>query len=137
MKPSSSFPHKRMGSCNSSASSLQSLSLGRRCDCGKEVVLLTSKTHDNPGRLFWRCRNWAARDTCNYFQWVDEEDPDYGVNVGAIHRMEQEMEELKRKNVKLQKKLTTERVKGNLKCCLLVVSWVLGFTVCLFFCFEM
>ncbi|KAJ1375566.1 Zinc finger, GRF-type [Sesbania bispinosa] len=30
------------------------------CDCGEDLVLMTSKTVRNPGKKFWRCPNWKA-----------------------------------------------------------------------------
>ncbi|CAN1784687.1 hypothetical protein LINPERHAP1_LOCUS16646 [Linum perenne] len=33
--------------------------------CGESVALLTSRTEENPGRRFYRCRR------CNFFRWFD------------------------------------------------------------------
>ncbi|KAJ1377118.1 Zinc finger, GRF-type, partial [Sesbania bispinosa] len=52
---SSSHSGKRATTSRSSSS----LSRPRKsCRCGEQLLLLTSKTSNNPGRPFWRCRNW-------------------------------------------------------------------------------
>lgn len=61
-----------MGKATSSGSGSASASGGRSsaaavmrrgfCDCGERVLYLTSHSDANPGRKFWRCRNWKV---CN------------------------------------------------------------------------
>ena len=48
---------------------------GIRCWCDLESPLMTSWTHENPGRRFHGCGNFKVirKKGCNYFQWVDEE----------------------------------------------------------------
>ncbi|KAJ1422255.1 Zinc finger, GRF-type [Sesbania bispinosa] len=43
------------------------------CGCGEMTVLFTSNTLINPGRTFWRCPNWKKKESCDYFEWADEE----------------------------------------------------------------
>ncbi|KAJ1376090.1 Zinc finger, GRF-type [Sesbania bispinosa] len=45
----------------------------RLCGCGDTMLLLTTTSAKNPGRKFWRCPNWNRKDTCNYFEWLEEE----------------------------------------------------------------
>ncbi|KAJ1437339.1 hypothetical protein SESBI_03666 [Sesbania bispinosa] len=58
MLGSRSLPTTRPSCSNSSASS--SHCRAKTCNCGDELLLLTSKTSSNPGRVFWRCRNWGV-----------------------------------------------------------------------------
>jgi len=38
------------------------------CDCNKSLVLATSRSEKNPGRLYLKC----PKRTCKFFQWIDE-----------------------------------------------------------------
>ena len=38
------------------------------CDCNKSLVLVTSHSEKNPGRLYLKC----PKRTCKFFQWIDE-----------------------------------------------------------------
>ncbi|KAJ1396039.1 hypothetical protein SESBI_32868 [Sesbania bispinosa] len=83
---SRSLPMKRPSSSKSFASS--SHSRVRSCDCGDELLLLTSKTSNNLGRVFWRCANWGRNNT--------------------MHYSDHQVEEILKKNWKLQKKVGTK-----------------------------
>ena len=39
-----------------------------RCLCNKSLVLTTSRSEKNPGRLYLKCQ----RRNCKFFQWIDE-----------------------------------------------------------------
>ena len=39
------------------------------CYCEREVLLIMSNSENNPGRLYFRCRQKG--DKCNFFQWAD------------------------------------------------------------------
>ncbi|DBA71476.1 TPA: DNA topoisomerase 3-alpha [Trebouxia sp. C0005] len=38
-----------------------------KCKCGEEAKLLASNSDDNPGRMYWKCRDRR----CNTFLWED------------------------------------------------------------------
>ncbi|KAJ1411715.1 Zinc finger, GRF-type [Sesbania bispinosa] len=123
---SRSLPTMRPSSAKSSASS--SHSKAKTCKCGYQLFLLTSNTKKNPGRDFWRCRN----SSCNYFCWLDEEViEDEGKDESLLY-YDNQVEDVTRKNRKLQKKLGTERAKANFFFWLVVLSWVVTFLVTLF-----
>ncbi|KAF8100724.1 hypothetical protein N665_0218s0062 [Sinapis alba] len=42
------------------------------CKCGEEVVIKTSGTAKNPGRLFYFCPNGYDGDKQHLFTWTDE-----------------------------------------------------------------
>ncbi|KAJ1398548.1 Zinc finger, GRF-type [Sesbania bispinosa] len=117
MKASRSHPTKRASSCKSFASS--SYPRCRLCKCGEELLLLISKTATNPGRVFWRCKNWDKSNSCNFFQWADEEGTQQDTKEDSSQYIDQQVEEIHRKIGKLQKKLGTERTKAIffVSCC--------------------
>jgi len=39
-----------------------------RCMCNKSLVLTTSRSQNNPGRLYLKCQ----KRNCKFFQWIDE-----------------------------------------------------------------
>lgn len=41
-----------------------------QCQCGSPIITLTSKTKENPGRRFFRCRSVFGAG--HVFKWVDE-----------------------------------------------------------------
>ncbi|KAJ1412171.1 Zinc finger, GRF-type [Sesbania bispinosa] len=109
--------------CNSASSSANSRA--RRCSCGEKLLLLTSKSAKNPGRLFWRCALWDTQMSCNFFRWADHEE----LSEGNVSRRENAVEEMKRKNAKLRAKLLVERTAGRMKNFLVILSWVVTFVV--------
>ncbi|KAF7808515.1 uncharacterized protein G2W53_035258 [Senna tora] len=54
-----------------SQSSVGSVRRGRHCFCGERAIILTSRTQENPGRRFWRCKNFKSADDCDFFDWID------------------------------------------------------------------
>ncbi|KAJ1382044.1 Zinc finger, GRF-type [Sesbania bispinosa] len=71
MNAQGSAMEKRVGATKSSSAS--SMSRSKVCGCGDELIRIKSRTLNNPGRMFWRCRNWDKVDGCNYFRWADDE----------------------------------------------------------------
>ncbi|XP_061350505.1 uncharacterized protein At4g04775-like [Gastrolobium bilobum] len=46
---------------------------GRRCKCGRQTIVYTSKTKRNPNRAFFGCPNFKDKKPfCNFFRWVDD-----------------------------------------------------------------
>ncbi|XP_061343335.1 uncharacterized protein At4g04775-like [Gastrolobium bilobum] len=46
---------------------------GRRCKCGRQTIVYTSKTERNPNRAFFGCPNFKDKKPfCNFFRWVDD-----------------------------------------------------------------
>ncbi|XP_010525365.1 PREDICTED: uncharacterized protein At4g04775-like [Tarenaya hassleriana] len=44
-----------------------------KCECGCDVVRLTSKTENNPGRVFFCCEKQDVKGNFNhFFKWFDE-----------------------------------------------------------------
>ncbi|KAJ1418266.1 Zinc finger, GRF-type [Sesbania bispinosa] len=129
IKGSKSYSSKRGTTSWSFASS--SHPVPRLCKCGEQLLLLTSKTSNNPGRVFWRCRNWARKNSCNFFRWADEELSQEAAQEGCTYFPDQLAEEYKRKMMKYQKKLGAERAKGKCLMLSLFVSWVVivGFSL--------
>ncbi|KAG2317184.1 hypothetical protein Bca52824_020306 [Brassica carinata] len=41
-----------------------------QCHCGSQIIILTSKTKENPGRRFYRCGTTFGPG--HVFKWVDE-----------------------------------------------------------------
>ncbi|KAJ1434577.1 Zinc finger, GRF-type [Sesbania bispinosa] len=125
MKGGSSSTEKKIFRCNSSTSS--SYPRFRRCRCGEKMILLTSKSLRNPGKNFWRCPFWDTENTCNYFQWADEE-----VTEDVSMRSDYTVDDLKAKNAKLKLKLMAERKAGKMKTYLVFFAWFLSFVVLAF-----
>ncbi|KAL0794148.1 hypothetical protein Bca101_065525 [Brassica carinata] len=46
------------------------IGIPRQCHCGSQIIILTSKTKDNPGRRFFRCGTTFGPG--HVFKWVDE-----------------------------------------------------------------
>ncbi|XP_057452009.1 uncharacterized protein At4g04775-like [Lotus japonicus] len=140
----------RTTSCSSS-----SLSLGRStatvvlrrgfCDCGERILYLTSHSDANPGRKFWRCKNWKSPTECGFFLWDDETVFDAAHRRTVIEltktlhelgemkkkvddskkdldEMKIKAEELKMKNDKVHRKLEKEIWKKNMAIVCLVLS---------------
>ncbi|KAJ1381234.1 Zinc finger, GRF-type [Sesbania bispinosa] len=126
MKAKTCASEQRYSASKSSSSS----SISRRlfCACGDNLLLLKSSSQSNPGRMFWRCPNWAEA-TCKYFRWADDVVCDEGVRVEEWKKLKHENEELKRKNGKLQLKLSCERRRLKLAVCAVVLLMGLFFMV--------
>ncbi|XP_057425640.1 uncharacterized protein At4g04775-like [Lotus japonicus] len=90
------------GSCASSGT--YSIPPGGICACGELIVYLTSHTSDNPGRHFWRCRNFKGL----WFLLV-------GVQSSGTQRvvdmLRTELEDSKNKLEELKKKLEDTKMK--------------------------
>ncbi|KAJ1413013.1 Zinc finger, GRF-type [Sesbania bispinosa] len=128
MKVKTCGPEQRYSASKSSSSS----SISRRlfCACGDELLLMKSESVRNPGRMFWRCPNWATENTCNFFRWADGALCDEGVRAEEWQMLKHENEELKRKIGKLQMKLGCERRRLKLAVCIVVLLMGLSFMVC-------
>ncbi|XP_057418254.1 uncharacterized protein At4g04775-like [Lotus japonicus] len=129
----------------SRASSLNALPPGGTCECGELILHLTSHTPKNPGRRFWRCRNFETSKDCGFFLWDDfvqgqgaERQPDLEL-LKIMHELEdlkrkhdelsRKLEESKKKNNKLQRKLDCETMKNNVaffSVGFAVLLWVVG-----------
>lgn len=126
----------------SRASSLNALPPGGTCECGELILHLTSHTPKNPGRRFWRCRNFEVNHTplplhgsvlpriqwcddflfdlqtskdCGFFLWDD-----FVQGQGAerqpdleLLKIMHELEDLKRKHDELSRKLEESKKKNN------------------------
>ncbi|KAJ1419528.1 Zinc finger, GRF-type [Sesbania bispinosa] len=129
MKGKASASEKRTGSSKCSSSSSTSRRL--LCGCGEEVCLLRSNSDKNPGRFFWRCRNWDKEMTCNYFRWADHEKTEKSSSLDeAEASVQREANELKKKVMKLQRKLWVERLKVKAAICVVILSIVMTIAVC-------
>ncbi|XP_057431964.1 uncharacterized protein At4g04775-like [Lotus japonicus] len=97
------------GSCASS--STYSMPPSGICACGELIVYLTSHTPENPGRHFWRCRNFKTPRDCGFFLW----DEDAGVQSSGTQRvvdmLRTELEDSKDKLDELKKKLEDTKMK--------------------------
>ncbi|XP_057433180.1 uncharacterized protein At4g04775-like [Lotus japonicus] len=145
-----------MGKATSSGSGSTSASGGRSsaaavmrrgfCDCGERVLYLTSHSDANPGRKFWKCRNWKSPPECGFFLW-DDEYAFEGANTRAVveltrtlreldvmkNKLEESkktleeckmnLEDLRRKNDKVQRKLEYEMMKKNMAIVCVILSW--------------
>ncbi|KAJ1422913.1 Zinc finger, GRF-type [Sesbania bispinosa] len=58
---------------NKASLSSSSNSGSKTCACGDTLLLLTSSSSKNPGRKFFRCPNWKKENSCDYFQWLDDQ----------------------------------------------------------------
>ncbi|KAL9840322.1 putative transcription factor GRF family [Arabidopsis thaliana] len=75
-----------------------------RCCCGEDVVLRTSKTVKNPGRLFFACRCGVENVRGHLFRWTDE-------------TMVEEMEDILPKIEKIEgSSLTLQKEVQSLEC---------------------
>ncbi|CAH8254426.1 unnamed protein product [Arabidopsis lyrata] len=70
-----------------------------RCRCGEDVVLRTSKTIKNPGRLFYACRYGEENGRGHLFKWTDE------TMVEEMEDIIPKIDELERASLTLQKGL--------------------------------
>ncbi|XP_018443696.2 uncharacterized protein At4g04775-like [Raphanus sativus] len=65
-----------MSSVNSSSVSRDRVAkqrgIPRRCNCGKAVSCFTSRTVENPGRLFHSCPLGSKQDKTHLFKWTDK-----------------------------------------------------------------
>ncbi|KAG2289340.1 hypothetical protein Bca52824_048944 [Brassica carinata] len=65
-----------MSSVNSSSTTRDRLAKQRgiptRCNCGEAVNRFTSKTIQNPGRLFHCCPLGSQKDKTHLFKWTDK-----------------------------------------------------------------
>ncbi|CAE6248830.1 unnamed protein product [Arabidopsis arenosa] len=68
-----------------------------RCRCGEDVVLRTSKTIKNPGRLFYACRYGEENGRGHLFKWTDE------TMVEEMEDIIPKIDELERASLTLQK----------------------------------
>ncbi|KAJ1394518.1 Zinc finger, GRF-type [Sesbania bispinosa] len=125
MRSSASAPEKRAMGSNSASSSTFAFPKRRICGCGGNVVLIKSKTTNNPGRMFWRCPYW----TCSYFKWADEDGFDEQLGLAAVDGAEI-VGDKKLKVLKLKKKLDAEKRKAKMFMGVAVGSWVLTLIVC-------
>ena len=66
---------------------------GGLCHCGQRLNIFTSRTQSNPGRDFWRCRNWNTPNDCGLFLWDDDDVREMQKKVKV---QEYEMEALKK-----------------------------------------
>jgi hypothetical protein len=57
------------------------------CRCELPMVIYISNTSANPGRRFWKCRNWMKKKTCGLLVWDDELDPGTRPMVAVTSRM--------------------------------------------------
>ncbi|KAJ1410040.1 Zinc finger, GRF-type [Sesbania bispinosa] len=119
MRSSASAPEKRAMGSNSASSSTFAFPKRRICGCGGNVVLIKSKTTNNPGCMFWRCPYW----TCSYFKWADEDGFDEQLGLAAVDGAEI-VGDKKLKVLKLKKKLDAEKRKAK---CLWVLLLGHGF----------
>ncbi|XP_010545147.1 PREDICTED: uncharacterized protein At4g04775-like [Tarenaya hassleriana] len=73
-----------------------------QCECGSAITRWTSKTHNNPGRVFFRCANHEGNPS-HLFKWVDDafieaiedlhgEQQKQGAEIELIIKKMQEME---------------------------------------------
>ncbi|KAJ1377975.1 Zinc finger, GRF-type [Sesbania bispinosa] len=128
MKGKGSASVKRNTGCKSSSSS--TISRPVLCACGEEVALLRSNSAKNLGRLFWRCRNWDKVYTCNYFSWADDENCEQSGRLVDFTASHKEIEDLKKKVLKLQIKLSVERMKVKATGCFVILIMVMTIVVC-------
>ncbi|KAJ1384465.1 Zinc finger, GRF-type [Sesbania bispinosa] len=122
MRSGFSNPHKKGSASKTSSSSFQSPHT--LCDCGDDLILMTSKTVSNPGKKFWRCPNWKNNMSCDFFQWVDEEWLDKGTSMEDVEGYVMEIAQLKKVS-KLQRKLCDVRNMRKWLIVCLVFSWAL------------
>ncbi|KAF7838481.1 uncharacterized protein G2W53_006963 [Senna tora] len=43
---------------------------------GERAIILTSRTDENPGRRFWRCRKYQTANDCDFFDWFEQDGKD-------------------------------------------------------------
>ncbi|KAK7251814.1 hypothetical protein RIF29_35356 [Crotalaria pallida] len=117
----------------------------RVCSYGNTAIVMTSRTPNNPGRMFWRCPNWKDNPRGHYFEWTDcEVDGESSVqpsmeaptNTGDSKQFD-EAGYWKKKCLKLREKVGDERERSMMLVFVLLITWVVGFgciTVCLLKC---
>ncbi|KAK7244701.1 hypothetical protein RIF29_39527 [Crotalaria pallida] len=123
----------------------------RVCYCGGVPRVLTSHSHKNPNRTFWRCPNWRDNPNAHYFKWVDEDANEASQgeipseHVEAAHQIpprnadaaEFGVEYWKMKSKKLQRKLRDEREKSRKLIYIVILTCIVAFgsnIVCLMKC---
>ena len=130
--------------------------------CVEDLVIYISTCKKNLGRLFWRCPNWNVSyhilphiiiwihkielwffvflflflcwqlDTlCNYFQWVDDKMVQCE-NTIPSNGTSQVDKEMRRRVVKLERKIASERTRGNIVMCLMFMNLILTFITCIY-----
>ncbi|ESQ38646.1 hypothetical protein EUTSA_v10029337mg [Eutrema salsugineum] len=70
------------------------------CRCGERGRLLTSKTANNPGRLFFGCRFGDEKNQNHLFKWADES------MVEEIEDMKPKINDLEKASLTLEKGLS-------------------------------
>ncbi|XP_061343147.1 uncharacterized protein At4g04775-like [Gastrolobium bilobum] len=93
----------------------------RRCKCGRQTFIYTSKAERNPNRTFFGCRNFKDKKPfCNLFRWVDDVcNERLELEDGRINKVELDVAEMDFKlkyvdmvmSEKLQAKLNDQCVK--------------------------
>ncbi|RIA04676.1 hypothetical protein BRARA_K01066, partial [Brassica rapa] len=100
------------------------------CRCGEEMVIRTSGTAKNPGRLFHCCPNGSEGDKFHVFTWTDERVVEEIEDLKSIMSdAKGEMSELRAQVVGLEKQLERSKLmielerdtKGSLKGCCVVL----------------
>ncbi|XP_059302655.1 uncharacterized protein At1g43920, Chloroplastic-like [Lycium ferocissimum] len=96
---------------NSSSSQL-------KCHCGLIASHLTSKTHSNPGRKFFKCPKTKI-NSCGYWKWEDEVFSDTPLTevrelVVALDAIKVEMDNLRKEVTKLEAISQSQVIKCQL-----------------------
>ncbi|XP_074306455.1 uncharacterized protein At1g43920, Chloroplastic-like [Silene latifolia] len=68
----------------------------KKCFCGVPVAILTSSTHDNPGRRFERCKfsnPSAGMGGCRWFRWHDRVQTEWQKDIINKMKMEKRVNE--------------------------------------------
>ncbi|XP_061347348.1 uncharacterized protein At4g04775-like [Gastrolobium bilobum] len=69
---------------------------GRRCKCGRQTIVYTSKTERNPNRAFFGCPNFKDKKPfCNFLRWVDDVcNESLELEDGRINKVELDVAEM-------------------------------------------
>ncbi|XP_057443786.1 uncharacterized protein At4g04775-like [Lotus japonicus] len=97
------------GSCASSGT--YSMPPGGICACGELIVYLTSHTSENPGRHFWRCRNFKTPKDCGFFLWDEDVEVQSSGTQHVVDMVRTELKDSKNKLDELKKKLEDTKMK--------------------------
>ncbi|KAL8201073.1 hypothetical protein R6Q57_012412 [Mikania cordata] len=94
------------------------------CECGKEAIILTSWTNNNPGRRFYGCPDQGSK--CRFIGWFDQNQCQRCMDI--IMGLLRAKNNFAVENKNLQEQLKALKSEASKMRKMLVFSWI-GFLI--------